>query len=149
MMDFWHGDAHSPMCYMIWTLRNILAKNVDFAQFVRYCKDKEEKQGRRRELTMWKKHKHLFLFPAAVLGILAVCWMSGQVSEFNKWYLIIAGRWDYTAGCRSLWSSCGSGRRRRKSRKSRGTDAVSFRPGGRGTFPFRFFILWLVKNGVL
>jgi len=75
VMDFWHGDAHSPMCYMIWTLRNILAKNVDFAQFVRYCKDKEEKQGRRR----------------AVLGILAVCWMSGQVSEFNKWYLIIAG----------------------------------------------------------
>ena len=40
---------------------------------------------------MWKKHKHLFLFPAAVLGILAVCWMSGRVSEFNKWYLIIAG----------------------------------------------------------
>lgn len=79
------------MCYMIWILRNILAKNVDFAQFVRYCKYKEEKQGRRRELTMWKKHKHLFLFPAAVLGILAVCWMSGRVSEFNKWYLIIAG----------------------------------------------------------
>lgn len=66
-------------------------ENVDFAQFVRYCKYKEEKQGRRRELTMWKKHKHLFLFPAAVLGILAVCWMSGRVSEFNKWYLIIAG----------------------------------------------------------
>ena len=40
---------------------------------------------------MWKKHKHLFLFPVAVLGILAVCWMSGRVSEFNKWYLIIAG----------------------------------------------------------
>ena len=40
---------------------------------------------------MWKKHKHLFLFPAAVPGILAVCWMSGRVSEFNKWYLIIAG----------------------------------------------------------
>lgn len=40
---------------------------------------------------MWKKHKHLFLFPVAVLGILAVCWTSGQVSEFNKWYLIIAG----------------------------------------------------------
>lgn len=91
MMDFGHGDVHSPMCYMIWILRNILVKNVDFAQFVRYCKDKEEKQGRRRELTMWKKHKHLFLFPAAVLGILAVCWMSGRVSEFNKWYLIIAG----------------------------------------------------------
>ena len=64
------------MCYMIWILRNILAKDVDFAQFVRYCKYKEEKQGRRRELTMWKKHKHLFLFPAAVLGILAVCWIS-------------------------------------------------------------------------
>ena len=61
---------------MIWILRDILAKNVDFAQFVRYCKYKEEKQGRRRELTMWKKHKHLFLFPAAVLGILAVCWIS-------------------------------------------------------------------------
>ena len=76
---------------MIWILRNILAKNVDFAQFVRYCKDKEEKQGRRRERTMWKKHKHLFLFPVAVLGILAVCWTSGQVSEFDKWYLIIAG----------------------------------------------------------
>lgn len=66
-------------------------ENVDFAQFVRYCKYKEGKQGRRRELTMWKKHKHLFLFPAAVLGILAVCWMSERVSEFNKWYLIIAG----------------------------------------------------------
>ena len=91
VMDFGHGDVHSPMCYMIWILRNILAKNVDFAQFVRYCKDKEGKQSRRRELTMWKKHKHLFLFPAAVLGILAVCWMSGRVSEFNKWYLIIAG----------------------------------------------------------
>ena len=65
MMDFGHGDVHSPMCYMIWILRNILAKNVDFAQFVRYCKDKEGKQGRRRT--------------------------SGQVSEFNKWYLIIAG----------------------------------------------------------
>ena len=91
VMDFGHGDAHSPMCYMIWILRNILAKNVDFAQFVRYCKDKEGKQSRRRELTMWKKHKHLFLFPVAVLGILAVCWTSGQVSEFDKWYLIIAG----------------------------------------------------------
>lgn len=91
VMDFGHGDVHSPMCYMIWILRNILVKNIDFAQFVRYCKDKEEKQSRRRELTMWKKHKHLFLFPAAVLGILAVCGMSGRVSEFNKWYLIIAG----------------------------------------------------------
>lgn len=29
--------------YMIWILRNIRAKNVDFAQFVRYCKYKEEK----------------------------------------------------------------------------------------------------------
>lgn len=28
---------------------------------------------------MWKKHKHLFLFPAAVLGILAVCWVSELV----------------------------------------------------------------------
>ena len=45
VMDFGHGDVHSPMCYMIWILRNILAKNVDFAQFVRYCKDKEEKTG--------------------------------------------------------------------------------------------------------
>ena len=26
-----------------------------------------------------------------MLGILAVCWMSGRVSEFDKWYLIIAG----------------------------------------------------------
>ena len=26
-----------------------------------------------------------------MLGILAVCGMSGRVSEFNKWYLIIAG----------------------------------------------------------
>ena len=25
------------------------------------------------------------------VGILAVCWMSGRVSEFDKWYLIIAG----------------------------------------------------------
>ena len=76
---------------MIWILRNIQVKKVDYAEFGRCRKCNEEKQGRRRELTMWKKHKHLFLFPAAVLGILAVCWMSGRVSEFNKWYLIIAG----------------------------------------------------------
>lgn len=69
---------------MIWILRNILAKNVDFAQFVRYCKYKEEKQGRRRELTMWKKHKHLFLFSAAVLGILAVCWISELVELLRE-----------------------------------------------------------------
>ena len=43
VMDFGHGDVHSPMCYMIWILRNIRAKNVDFAQFVRYYKYKEEK----------------------------------------------------------------------------------------------------------
>lgn len=24
VMDFGHGDVHSPMCYMIWILRNIL-----------------------------------------------------------------------------------------------------------------------------
>lgn len=40
---------------------------------------------------MWKKYRDLILFPMGVLGVLAVCWTSGQVSEFNKWYLIIAG----------------------------------------------------------
>lgn len=98
---------------------------------------------------MWKKHKHLFLFPAAVLGILAVCWMSGRVSEFNKWYLIIAGTVGLYCWVSELVELLRERKRRRKSRKGRGTDAVSFRKGGRGTFPFRFFILWLVKNGVL
>ena len=86
---------------------------------------------------MWKKHKHLFLFPAAVLGILAVCWMSGRVSEFNKWYLIIAG----TVGLYCWVSELVELVRERKKEKEE--------PCGRGTFPFRFFILWLVKNGVL
>lgn len=98
---------------------------------------------------MWKKHKHLFLFPVAVLGILAVCWTSGQVSEFDKWYLIIAGTVGLYCWVSELVELLREGRRRRKSRKGRGTDPVSFRTGGRGTFPFRFFILWLVKNGVL
>ena len=33
---------------------------------------------------MWKKHKHLFLFPVAVLGILAVCWTSELVELLRE-----------------------------------------------------------------
>ena len=39
---------------------------------------------RRRGTDNVEKHKHLFLFPAAVPGILAVCWVSELVELLRE-----------------------------------------------------------------
>ena len=40
---------------------------------------------------MWKEHRYLITYPLIMSGMAIMAWKRGTVSEFNKWYLIIAG----------------------------------------------------------